>query len=82
MSDAEQAYVAKLGGTYRPTPGTSGASGVRRAVLDTLWARTRGEPVPENPRRRSPLWLPRYFVKRVAWHALDHTWEIEDRSIR
>jgi hypothetical protein len=22
---------------------------------------------------------PRYFVRRTAWHALDHAWEIEDR---
>jgi len=25
-------------------------------------------------------WRPRYFVRRVAWHLLDHAWEIEDRS--
>jgi len=24
-------------------------------------------------------WTPQYFVRREAWHALDHTWEIEDR---
>ena len=22
---------------------------------------------------------PRYFVRRLAWHVLDHVWEIEDR---
>ena len=22
----------------------------------------------------------RYFVRRSAWHVLDHTWEIEDRT--
>lgn len=27
------------------------------------------------------LWTPRYFVRREAWHVLDHTWEIEDRVI-
>lgn len=26
-------------------------------------------------------WMPRYFVRRVAWHLLDHAWEIEDRVI-
>ena len=25
-------------------------------------------------------WVPRYFVRRVAWHVLDHAWEIEDRT--
>ncbi len=23
---------------------------------------------------------PRYFVRRVSWHVLDHAWEIEDRA--
>ncbi len=25
-------------------------------------------------------WPARYLVRRTAWHALDHAWEIEDRS--
>jgi hypothetical protein len=25
-------------------------------------------------------WPPRYAARRIAWHALDHAWEIEDRS--
>jgi hypothetical protein len=25
-------------------------------------------------------WPPRYLARRVAWHVLDHAWEIEDRS--
>jgi len=32
--------------------------------------------------RRGPrggvIWAPRYFDRRVAWHVLDHAWEIED----
>lgn len=27
-------------------------------------------------------WLPRYALRRVAWHVLDHAWEIEDKSGR
>ena len=27
------------------------------------------------------LWTPRYFVRRTAWHTLNHAWEIEDRSV-
>ncbi len=27
------------------------------------------------------LWTARSFVRRVAWHTLDHTWEIEDRIL-
>jgi hypothetical protein len=36
--------------------------------------------VEERGPRGGKRWLPRYFVRRVAWHALDHAWEIEDRA--
>lgn len=26
-------------------------------------------------------WPPRYAVRRIAWHVLDHAWEIEDKSL-
>jgi hypothetical protein len=26
-------------------------------------------------------WTTRYAAHRIAWHALDHAWEIEDRSV-
>ncbi|HEY1387434.1 MAG TPA: DinB family protein [Ktedonobacterales bacterium] len=29
--------------------------------------------------RGGALWKPRYFVRRAAWHILDHTREIEDK---
>jgi len=25
-------------------------------------------------------WPARYAVRRLAWHVMDHAWEIEDRS--
>ncbi len=25
-------------------------------------------------------WPGRYAARRIAWHALDHAWEIEDKS--
>ena len=50
-----------------------------RAVgLATLDAVANGRPI-ENPRNTRRPWSPRYFVRRSAWHALDHAWEIEDR---
>lgn len=52
----------------------------RQAVLDALAAAARGE-VPERGPRGGVIWSPRYFVRRVAWHVLDHLWEIEDRII-
>jgi hypothetical protein len=44
---------------------------VERAVIDGL---------PASGPRGGLIWTVRYFVRRTAWHALDHAWEIEDRS--
>lgn len=40
----------------------------------------RGE-IPTKGPRGGTRWTARYFVRRVAWHILDHAWEIEDRLI-
>jgi hypothetical protein len=50
----------------------------RQAVLKALGASARGE-IPAKGPRGGTRWTARYFVRRVAWHILDHTWEIEDR---
>ena len=36
--------------------------------------------LPSRGPRGGVIWPPRYFVRRVAWHLLDHLWEIEDRA--
>ncbi len=72
VADAELAYLSKLGA--RPAEGDA-----RAAVLATFVSRARGDP-PERTPRSGVLWSPRYFVRRAAWHVLDHAWEIEDRS--
>lgn len=53
---------------------------IRQAIMDALAAAERGE-IPERGPRGGVIWPARYFVRRVAWHVLDHTWEIEDRAI-
>jgi hypothetical protein len=80
--DAEQAYLTRLGA--RPPKATgkdahADADALRKAAVAALSARARGEPV-DNPSGTKKLWLPFYFVRRAAWHALDHAWEIEDRA--
>jgi len=81
--EADGAYLSKLGGSYRkPTEAIdlwAEMAGLRRTALTLLSSLARGEPPPRTPRSGS-LWTPRYFVRRSAWHALDHAWEIEDRS--
>lgn len=80
--EADRAYLASLGGTYRkPADADPAAEAphLRRAIVETLSSRTHGEPLPPT-RRSSPVWSPRYLVRRSAWHVLDHAWEIEDRA--
>ena len=83
--EAEAAYLAKLGAPYRKLdPGTDVANetgDARTSMVDLVASRAAGEPPPRTPRRGS-LWSPRYAVRRSAWHALDHAWEIEDRMER
>ncbi len=73
VADAEIAYLSKLG-SRRPPAGVDS----REFVLEVLAARARDEE-PSNPSRVAKRWPPRFFVRRAAWHALDHAWEIEDR---
>ena len=51
---------------------------MRAAVLDALASAERGA-LPQSGPRGGKIWTPRYFVRRTAWHVLDHTWEIEER---
>ena len=79
---AEAGYLGALGWKHRWDEETDRAierERTRKAVLDGLEASARGE-IPRRGPRGGVRWPPRYFVRRVAWHALDHAWEIEDRS--
>jgi hypothetical protein len=46
----------------------------RAAVLDILGRASDGWPIADR------RWTVRYAARRIAWHALDHAWEMEDRS--
>lgn len=50
----------------------------REVILEAMAASARGEIAERGP-RGGLRWKPRCFVRRVAWHVLDHAWEIEDR---
>jgi hypothetical protein len=81
--EAEEAYLHQLG-RRRPKPSKADMAArmrmVRTASLEALQARVRGEEPPDANAVRKP-WGPRYFVRRSAWHALDHAWELEDRIL-
>ena len=74
--DAESAYVTRLGLRLR-SPTRQDVAAVRtwrKAIMDAITASAGG---PQTGEKR---WPPRYVVRRMAWHLLDHAWEIEDRS--
>jgi hypothetical protein len=47
---------------------------IRTAVLEAIRAPSDGSPLADR------RWTARYAAHRIAWHALDHAWEIEDKS--
>lgn len=46
---------------------------MRSAMLEVLRRPSDGAPIASR-------WTTAYAARRIAWHALDHAWEIEDRS--
>lgn len=78
--EADAAYLRSLGGKPKPeTAGGQAMAQLRQDILATLTAAAHGE-IPERGPRGGLRWMPRYFVRRIAWHELDHAWEIESRS--
>jgi hypothetical protein len=69
--DAERSYAPKIGVRgSQLDPRDPSAVAARRDEMITA-ALSAG---PESK------WPARFFLRRLAWHALDHAWEIEDRS--
>ncbi len=76
---AETGYLTSLGGNLTPSEKTVLApEPIHKAILQTLKAAAHGE-TPKRGPRGGKRWSARYFVRRDAWHILDHVWEIEDR---
>jgi hypothetical protein len=66
---ADEAYAREMG-----IKGNAPIAEVRDAMLAVLREPTDGAPIAGR------RWTTRYAAHRIAWHALDHAWEIEDRS--
>ena len=74
--DAERAYARKIGVRHPPVDfdDAEGLAAMRSEIIGVLSGRSDGEPpVPKG-------WPLRYAARRIAWHALDHAWEMQDRS--
>ena len=76
VMEADRAYAGEMGIKVREfAPDDRAAiAAMREAMLDLL--RTARDGLPLAGRR----WPARYAAHRIAWHALDHAWEIEDRT--
>jgi hypothetical protein len=65
VHDAEAAYARQVGVRLKDP----GQAELRAAVAEALRSR------PSDTK-----WPVRYAARRIAWHVLDHAWEIEDKS--
>jgi hypothetical protein len=72
---AETAYARKIGVKLKQ-PSIDDITAIeelRMAIAAVLGAASDGSPVVPNG------WTTRYAARRIAWHVLDHAWEMEDR---
>jgi hypothetical protein len=63
-----------LGLKVPAAPDLASAAEPRELIVAALRGASDGSPL------RPKGWPPRYAAARIAWHALDHAWEIQDRS--
>jgi hypothetical protein len=67
VREAERSYGRKIGLRVPPrTPWTDQRALFLEAIRDGA---------------SDGAWPARYLIRRVAWHVMDHAWEIEDRSL-
>jgi len=73
---ADTAYARKLGVKLkRPAPGDIAAiEELRKAIAAVVGAPSDGSPVVQRG------WATRYAARRIAWHVLEHAWEMQDRA--
>lgn len=77
---AEASYARMIAGTPPSTDDDPGAAEPVRTAAVAAMQRAAADGLPERGPRGGKRWTVRYFVRRAAWHVLDHAWEIEDRS--
>jgi predicted RNase H-like HicB family nuclease len=73
--DAESAYAPKIGLRRKP-PRAGDPKGIaewRAAILNSLRSEA------QDDAGAVGRWPARFAARRIAWHAVDHAWEIEDR---
>jgi hypothetical protein len=73
--EAERDYARKIGVRHKPfeMDDASALKAMREEIADVLSKASNGKPLVSNG------WNASYAVRRMAWHVVDHIWEIEDR---
>ena len=74
--EAEAGYSRHLA-LKLPAPAVDDPRGIaanRKAIIEGIASGAHGKPMRERG------WPARYLARRIAWHVMDHAWEIQDRS--
>ena len=73
---AETAYARKLGVKLKQPAidDTAAIQELREAIAAVIGAPSDGSPVVPDG------WTTRYAARRIAWHVLEHAWEMQDRA--
>jgi len=69
VEGAERAYARKLGVNHPPYTSAADVRAMREELTAALLSGAA-----EGP------WSSAYAMRRIAWHVLDHAWEIQDKS--
>lgn len=82
VGQAEQAYLGQIAWKNKLDAASPQEmlDAVRRSALEALAAAAAGALPAQRPRGGEPWPIP-YFIRRAAWHVMDHAWEIEDRIL-
>lgn len=75
--EAERSYARMIGVRHRPFAfdDATALAAMRHDIAEVLGTPSDGAPL------RPGGWPTRYAARRIAWHVIDHIWEMEDRRV-
>ncbi|MEV7970828.1 hypothetical protein AB0O34_33280 [Sphaerisporangium sp. NPDC088356] len=75
--EAERSYARKIGVRHRrfPLGDHAARAAMRGEIAEVLGKPSGGSPLVPGG------WPARYAARRIAWHVIDHIWEMEDRRV-
>ena len=84
-TESNRGYLSRIGQKLPADPDTpepvhTKIERARQRSLEAVEAAVR-EGIPAQGPRGGKMWTARSYLRRAAWHLLDHVWEIEDRVI-